>query len=139
MASWASLGASTLIASAELDSLADDATVVGSAVAASQYLYADWFCRIDPGAAIPAGGILSLYFVTEMGGSAADGDASIDPANNLWVGNFVCRNTAGSQHMAINYTPLPNRDFTPIIINESGCAMGGSNQFIYFQPYNVDS
>lgn len=132
---WTGLGASTLVASAEFDSLADEGNVGGSLVAASQNTYSDWFLHIDNPGTAPSGHI-ELYFVTNFAGSLADGGSAIDPAPTALVGNFPLREATAAQNIALNFLLVPNQDFTPVLINKGNVTLSGSENFLYFQQYN---
>ena len=133
---WGALGASTLVASAEFNSLADEGNAAGSLISASQNMYTDWFLSASYTTA-PSGHV-GLYFVTYFGGSATDGDASVDPPATGLVGNFPLREAVGRQKIPLNFILMPNRDFNPVLINQAGTAMGAGSNFLYFQAYDVN-
>jgi len=133
---FTTLGASTLSASAQMDSLANEGNAAGSLISASQRLYSDWFIHSEPGSV--ASGHLALYFVTNFGASSADGSSAIDPPNNALVGVFPFRSAACAQSISLNFIPTPNRDFTPVIINKTGVTLGASKNFLYYQMYDIN-
>ncbi len=133
---WTTLGASTLSMSAQLDSIADEGNAAGSLITASQHMYSDWFLRVDQLAA--SARHLELYLVPNFSGSTAYGSSTIDPAPNLLTGAFPTAAAACPQNMLLSFVITPNRDFTPVIINKTGSAIGGSNNFLYFQMYNIN-
>jgi hypothetical protein len=132
---WTTLGASTLVASAEFDSLADEGNVAGSLVAASQNTYSDWFLHLDNPGTAPSGHI-ELYFVTQFAGSTIDGGSAIDPQPTALVGNFSMREATAAQNMGLGFLLVPNQDFTPVLINKANVTLSGSLNFLYFQQYN---
>ena len=133
---WTSiLAGSTLAASAELDNLADGANASGSLISASQYMYSNWFFHTEM--SVAASGHVELYFIGYMGGSAANGGATVDPG----VGpdaTFPLNATAGGQSVMRSTVLLPNTDFHPLIINETGSNLSGSNNFLYFEAFDIN-
>jgi hypothetical protein len=135
---FSALAASTLVASVEFNSLADEGNAAGSLVAASSYgqMYADWFISASYTSA-PSGHV-ELYFVSYFGGSPTDGGSAIDPPANSLVGSFALREATGRQLIPMNFLMMPNRDFIPTLINRGNVTMGAGSNFLYFQPYDVN-
>ena len=135
---YTALSASALNASAVFNSLADDGNASGTIIEASDYgqMYGDFVLQASYTTA-PSGGV-SLYFSTIHGNLQVDGDGSTDPPPNALVGVFSMRQVTGQQTVAINFLQIPNRDFQPIYINETGVAMGAGSNAAYFELYDVN-
>ncbi len=135
---WGPLSGSTLLASAQFNSLADEGNAAGSIVALSAFgqMHSDWFLSASYTTA-PSGQV-DLYFVTYFGGSPTDGSSSVDPPANSLVGSFALREATGRQLIPLNFMIMPNRDFTPVLINRGNVTMGAGSNFLYIQPYDVN-
>ena len=135
---FSALGSSTLNASAQFNSLANEGNAAGSVVAASSFgqMYSDWFLSASYTTA-PSGHV-ALYFVTYFGGSPTDGSSAVDPPTNSLVGAFALREATGRQLIPLNFMLMPNRDFIPTLINKGNVTMGAGSNFLYFQPYDVN-
>jgi len=135
---YTSLSASTLSASATFVSLADDGNASGGIIEASDngQMYGDWILQASFTAA-PSGGV-SLYFVTSHGNLTVDGNGSTDPPPNALVGVFSMRQVTGVQRVPISFLQIPNRDFFPVYINETGVSMGAGSNAAYYELYDIN-
>ncbi len=135
---FSALGSSTLNASAQFNSLANEGNAAGSVVASSSFgqMYADWFLSASYTTA-PSGHV-ALYFVPTFGGSSVDGSSSVDPPANHLAGSFALREATGRQLILTSFILMPNRDFFPVLINKGNATMGAGSNFLYFQAYDVN-
>ena len=135
---WSALAASTKVASVEFNSLANEGNAAGSLVAASAngQMYSDWFLSASYTTA-PSGQV-ALYFVPYFAGSTMDGSSAVDPPANHLVGSFALREATGRQLILLSYILMPNRDFTPVLINKGNATMGAGSNSLFFQAYDVN-
>lgn len=124
----------------ELNSLANNSRAISAAKggdATAAALFGDWELAVTFGTAPTLDAQISLFLVPSVDGTNyADGDASIRPAPNLYVGSFYVRNVTSAQRMAIRDVPMPPGLYKAVILNESGQAFPASGSTLKVRPHN---
>ena len=124
----------------ELNSLANNARAISSALggdASHAALLGDWELVVTFGTSPTLDAAVDLYLVPAVDGTNyADGDASIRPAPNLYVGSFYVRNVTSEQRMAVRDVPMPPGLYKALILNGSGQAFPASGSTLKVRTHS---
>lgn len=124
----------------ELNSLANSSRAISGAMggdASHAALLGDWELAVTFGTGPTLDAAIDLYLVPAVDGTNyVDGDASIRPAPNLYVGSFYVRNVTSAQRMAIRDVPMPPGLYKAVIANNSGQAFPSSGSTLKVRPHS---
>lgn len=127
-------GATTLL-STGLNSLTNGSRAVSSAVADNRDIYGDFELVVTYGSAPAADAPVYLYFLESPDGTnTEDGSSSITPSAPPDV-IFTLRAVTTAQRVVRNRVPLPNGDYTVLLVNAAGQTMAASGNTVKLWTY----
>lgn len=139
----------TTLMTTELNSLANNAKALGTTVYANgtnQYLFGYFELVVDYGTSPTAGSLIELYIIPTVDGTNyVDGDASNDPAYNLFAGGFAVRATTNPMRLAVGgpggsgLVALPPTSFKALLWNKTGQAFAASANTLKMIPYRYQT
>lgn len=136
---WSTPAAVATIMSTELNSLANNARALGSAIdnLAARDQFADFELNITFAGAPDANGSVALYLLPALDDTNhADGSSSVSPQASLWVANFQLRSVTSAQRLVIRGVTLPPLKFRPLLENNSGQTFPSSGSTLRWRTYN---
>jgi len=135
-------GSDASVLTTELNTLANDANAISSAIDNSAgYLFDDLeFHNATLGYTPSAGARIEVYMISqELDGTGyEDGNASIDPPANNLVGVINVRVSTAAQTHIIRGIPLAE-NFKYLVINKTGGALPASGNTLRRKPYRYQT
>ncbi len=135
---WSAVASVITALSTELNSLANTARAISSAIdnsgSSDKYLFCDAELSVTFGSAPVAGTVIALYFLPSVDGTNYPDDAYADLQEALWVGSFIMRN-ATAQRRVLRGILLPPKLYKVVLKNISGQAFPASGSTVKLLPY----
>lgn len=131
----------TSVMTTELNSLANNARAISAAMggdATDANLLGDWELAVTFGVAPTLDATIDLYLVRAADGTNyEDGDASIRPQANAFVGSFQARAVTTAQRLVIPDVPMPPGLYKAVIHNNAtGQAFAASGNTLKVRTHN---
>lgn len=127
-----------VVADSELNSLANNDTVLGKAYNNETDLAfeADLVLSVDFASAPTAGAVIEVYKIPYLNGAYVDDGVSSDTPNSTdYVGCFVLRATTAAQVISMGNRVLLGGRQKFVFYNKSGQAFPASGSTVYAVPY----
>lgn len=137
-------GTDSTVMTTGLNSLADEANAITSAINNTTDLYlfddVEWN-HAALGYSPAAGSVIELYIVSEKlaGGAYEDGDATIDPPASNLVGVFNIRSATAAQSHILRQIPIPPDNFKYVVINKTGGTLASTGNTLRRRPYRYQT
>jgi hypothetical protein len=139
---WATPTAENSVISTGLDSLANDARAISSAI--DNETNKDRFCSFEldlatQGSARSSGAYVAIYIVTSVDGTNFQmGDASVSPPANSLVATMPLDAATTARYQNSNLIPLPPLQLKVIAENKTGQAFASSGSELKITQYNEE-
>lgn len=128
----------------ELNSLANGSRAISSALGGDTTdadLMDDWELFIDDFGGVPTvDAPIGLYLVRSADGTNyEDGDATLVPKADAFVGNFTTRAADADHRLVLRDIPRPPGLFKAVVHNQCGQAFGSSGNTLKARPHSYQS
>ena len=123
-----------------MDSLATNGRAISAAQdnTSSLNLYADFELEVEFFTAPTEGNPVDLYILPSVDGvQYVDGDASVNPPQNFYVGFFSARSVNSDQILHLRDIPLPPGLWKALLRNSSGATLESSGNVLSYRPHNL--
>lgn len=143
-AKWTTPASSETWMTTELNSLANAAGAISSAIDADAYgqLYADVELYVTFGTNPTANTLVEMYFVRQIDGTNYEdnttGASGVPPANGF-AGAFPVRAVTTAQRIILPKVELPPLDFKVYLLNRTGQSMAASGNTLTARRYTEQS
>jgi len=138
---YGAYGTIATVLSTELNSLANGARAISSAITGGQELWDDLELVVTYGTNPTAGSVVEVYLIPSVDDTNySDGDASIVPGFSMLVGYFPLRAVTSAQRPAgIRGVVLTPGKWKYLVANLSGQTMAATGNTLKRRMYSMDS